>query len=117
MTRDVTYDVPGESSLLSKLDTLNLDTTSQHAFEVMQLARKYQVRRLELLCMQAVPSATPTLPWSALLTLRRRAPRHSTAPWSAWLIGVIGLNARYSRSLVAQFQHASLCGPTYYLLR
>ena len=44
------------ASLLTYLssDTLEIDTGSQHAFNVMLLARKYQVRRLELLCLQAV---------------------------------------------------------------
>ena len=43
-------------SLISYLisDDVQIDTSSGHAHKVLQLARKYQVTRLELLCLQAI---------------------------------------------------------------
>ena len=38
-------------------DQLKIDTGTQHAFDVMQLARKHRVRRLELLCAVAIAKA------------------------------------------------------------
>ena len=35
-------------------DQVCVDTATQHAFDTMDLARRYQIRRLELLCQQAV---------------------------------------------------------------
>ena len=38
-------------------DQLEVNTGTQHAFDVMQLARKHRVRRLELLCAAAIAEA------------------------------------------------------------
>lgn len=38
-------------------DTVKIDATSGHAFLVMQLARKYQVKRLEMMCLQSIESS------------------------------------------------------------
>ena len=35
-------------------DQVCVDTTTQHAFDTMDLARRYQIKRLELLCQQQV---------------------------------------------------------------
>ena len=62
-------------------DQVCVDTTTQHAFDTMDLARRYQIKRLELLCQQQVEegldehNAVPLMEASNALSHDRLASR------------------------------------------